>query len=462
MGYDRSYLSKIENGQERPTHDFAARAEQVLKAGGALTRAWREGQQRRRGPASPPRVQHLDQHDPAASLVVEHDEASLTYDGRLYKAKQRRWLYNGGTDPVAQYLIRISVDRHPGSPERSNQLYRENPLTWMDLDLHAFHAGRDPMTWSVRHDRDAFKELWLLFENEQGRFPLYPGDSTMIEYSYYVSDEKWGNWFQRTVRLPTRRLSVQLDFPADLDAAVWDTETTMSAAGFPLRTAITRTKEGNRRLFCWSTEDPPLHARYRLEWTFRARDDAPDEGMPSTASETMSAIGIVQQGDPVLTQVTRPFDLPTEAEDARRVVAELQSTVQRVAAAHPFSKGVGLAAPQVGIDRAVAVVRTPNGESITLLNPRIIESSVENDEQYEGCLSFFDVRGMVPRPLEIGVEHQHVDGQRCIMSFQRGVARLVAHEIDHLNGMLYTDRMRSGVEPIPITEYHGTGRTWQY
>jgi peptide deformylase len=46
--------------------------------------------------------------------------------------------------------------------------------------------------------------------------------------------------------------------------------------------------------------------------------------------------------------------------------------------------------------------------------------------------------------------------------FERGLARLVMHEIDHLNGMLYRDRMRPDVDPIPVSEYRGTGRSWRY
>jgi peptide deformylase len=97
-----------------------------------------------------------------------------------------------------------------------------------------------------------------------------------------------------------------------------------------------------------------------------------------------------------------------------------------------------------------------------LLNPRVIGESPQTDEQYEGCMSFFDVRGEVPRPLMIEVEHQTLDGSRQITVFERGHARLVAHEIDHLNGIMYRDRMRPGVEPIPVSEYKGTGRTWRY
>jgi peptide deformylase len=92
----------------------------------------------------------------------------------------------------------------------------------------------------------------------------------------------------------------------------------------------------------------------------------------------------------------------------------------------------------------------------------VIEETPDTDEQYEGCLSFFRVRGQVPRPLVLHVEHQDISGQRAITVFERGVARLVAHEIDHLNGVLYTDRMRPGVEPIPVAEYRQGGQQWTY
>jgi peptide deformylase len=239
----------------------------------------------------------------------------------------------------------------------------------------------------------------------------------------------------------------------------------MTAEAFPFRTAIQRDDAGDRRVFSWSTEEPPLHARFRLEWKFRARanhEEAGSEMATLSASEKMQRIGVIQEGDPILSRPARVFSLPEEAEDARRVVAELGSAAERADAIHVFSKGMGVAAPQIGIDRSAAIVRTPDGETITLLNPRIIEESAQVDEQYEGCWSFFDVRGMVPRPLSITVEHQDIDGQQRITIFERGVARLVAHEIDHLEGKLYRVRMRPGVEPIPVAEYRGTGRGWQY
>jgi peptide deformylase len=149
----------------------------------------------------------------------------------------------------------------------------------------------------------------------------------------------------------------------------------------------------------------------------------------------MKALGIVQDGDPVLRRTARSFALPSEAEDARRGISELQSTIYRVTKAHTFSKGMGIAAPQIGIERAAAIVRPPDSD---------------------------DVITLVPRPLVIHVEHQDITGDRRITIFDRGIARLVAHEVDHLHGILCRDHLRRGVQPVPVEQYRGTGTSWHY
>jgi peptide deformylase len=124
---------------------------------------------------------------------------------------------------------------------------------------------------------------------------------------------------------------------------------------------------------------------------------------------------------------------------------------------------MGLAAPQIGIGRAAAVVQPPaDAPAIILLNPRITDRSDDTDEQYEGCLSFFDVRGLVPRPLKITVQTTALTGETVTTVYERGLARLIHHEIDHLDGLLYTARMRTGLDPIPVEVYQQTGRTWVY
>ncbi|MFH7338561.1 peptide deformylase [Streptomyces sp. KHY 26] len=181
-------------------------------------------------------------------------------------------------------------------------------------------------------------------------------------------------------------------------------------------------------------------------------------------SEQMRDLGVVQRGAPVLAEPARPFDLPAERQAAEQAVERLFSAMERIGQVHPFAKGRGLAAPQIAIGRAAAVVQPPGSEipPIVLLNPRITDSSIDEDEQYEGCLSYFDVRGLVPRPLRITVETTTLEGQTVTTVYERGLARLIHHEIDHLDGLLYTARMRAGVDPIPVEEYRQTGRAWAY
>jgi hypothetical protein len=85
-----------------------------------------------------------------------------------------------------------------------------------------------------------------------------------------VSDEKWGPWFQRAVRLPTRRLSVRLSFPTRLQPVVWGTETSPMVGQVPLRRPLQCAEVGEQTVIDWTTERPPLNARYRFEWKFRA------------------------------------------------------------------------------------------------------------------------------------------------------------------------------------------------
>ncbi|MGA4933140.1 peptide deformylase [Streptomyces incarnatus] len=180
-------------------------------------------------------------------------------------------------------------------------------------------------------------------------------------------------------------------------------------------------------------------------------------------SQRMRDLGVVQQGAGILAEPARAFDLPAERDAAEGIVDELFAAIERIGQVHPFAKGMGIAAPQIGIARAAAVVMpADDAPAVVLLNPRIADRSEETDEQYEGCLSFFDVRGLVPRPLKITVEANTLTGETTTTVYERGLARLIHHEIDHLDGLLYTARMRAGVEPIPVEEYRQTGRAWAY
>lgn len=247
MGFDPSYVSHVEGRRHKPTEDFARRAEAVLGAGGAIWQRFQEYDELRHARGA----MHRDPPVPAqwlppgTGLVVEREVAELAYIGGGYRCRVSRSLYNAGVEAVTRYLVKIAVDRYPNDPPGSNRHHREHPLTFDDMDVHAVAGEGDaaePMQWRVKLDRDAAKEIWLLFANDRGQFPLYPGERTTIEYAYTVGEEKWGQWFQRAVRLPTRSLTVRLNFPEHFEPQVWGVEVSLNAE-VPVRSPLERRNE---------------------------------------------------------------------------------------------------------------------------------------------------------------------------------------------------------------------------
>ena len=217
---------------------------------------------------------------------------------------------------------------------------------------------------------------------------------TWVSYQYTVPVRKWGPWWTRAIRLPTRRLSMTLVFPARLRPAVWGNETSMTAEASPFHTPFARQERDDEVVFSWSAEDPPLHARYRAEWKFRNPDEEKPPMHARSPAARMRSLDIVQEGDPILGEVARPFDLPAEAEDARRVVGQLASA--RMGAGEAYSTlnmGAGY----------VVIVRADDADE-TL---RIARSA-----GYEGLVAGEVVAGrraLAIRPL--GVEYSDDDFQ---------------------------------------------------
>ncbi len=102
-------------------------------------------------------------------------------------------------------------------------------------------------------------------------------------------------------------------------------------------------------------------------------------------------------------------------------------------------EGVGLAAPQVGILKRVVVIDIGDG-IIKLINPEIIEAKGEIID-IEGCLSVPGKSGKVSRPKRVKVKYMDVDGKDKIIEGTGLLARALCHEIDHLNGILYIDKL---------------------
>lgn len=101
--------------------------------------------------------------------------------------------------------------------------------------------------------------------------------------------------------------------------------------------------------------------------------------------------------------------------------------------------GVGLAAPQVGVLRRVAIVEYED-KYYELINPKIIKCSGETVEE-EGCLSVIGIRGKVKRPQTIKVTYLDRNGKRRKIEISDILARIFCHEIDHLDGVLFVDKM---------------------
>ena len=108
--------------------------------------------------------------------------------------------------------------------------------------------------------------------------------------------------------------------------------------------------------------------------------------------------------------------------------------------------GVGLAAPQIGIKKRVAIVSIDDDmETIELINPVVIKTSGEQTGA-EGCLSFPRIYGEVTRPNYVKVKAQNRKGREFIIEAEEFLARAVLHEIDHLNGILFTSKVTRYLE----------------
>ena len=142
-------------------------------------------------------------------------------------------------------------------------------------------------------------------------------------------------------------------------------------------------------------------------------------------------------GDPVLQTKARAVEKTTE--QTRALVEDLFETMEA-------AKGVGLAANQVGVLERVLVLRIPGAKEedppirIAMLNPEILSSSGEQTGE-EGCLSFPGLYFDVKRALRINVRAQDLEGRTVESEAQGYLARAIQHEVDHLNGILYIDRI---------------------
>ena len=172
----------------------------------------------------------------------------------------------------------------------------------------------------------------------------------------------------------------------------------------------------------------------------------------------MSILKVAHMGHPVLRAKAGPVPAAEIRSPAiQQLIDDMFETMHEYA-------GIGLAAPQVhvGLRLFVAGVRqAPDGELnddaempyLTVINPEITVVGPDVEDGWEGCLSIPDVRGLVPRAKEISVRALDRHGKRMTLAARGLPARVIQHETDHLDGVLFFDRMPSLVSLTFMDEY---------
>jgi peptide deformylase len=163
---------------------------------------------------------------------------------------------------------------------------------------------------------------------------------------------------------------------------------------------------------------------------------------------------IAELGHPVLRQ--------RASEVGKIIDAELQTFIDDLIETCIDSNGVGIAAPQVYIsDRIFIIYSRPNVRypsasemgPVALINPEITSFSGEKVKDWEGCLSIPGIRGLVSRHKTISVKYQTTAGKEVENEFSDFTARIFQHELDHLDGIVFLDRIDSSRDLVTEKEY---------
>ena len=165
-------------------------------------------------------------------------------------------------------------------------------------------------------------------------------------------------------------------------------------------------------------------------------------------------LNIAQLGNPILRNIAQPI--------AQIDGGQIQTLIDNLIATLTPANGVGMAAPQVAESQRLIIVASrptlrypsaPVMEPTAMINPHMCDRSKEVEKGWEGCLSIPGIRGLVPRYQTIEVEYTDRHGKRQKQELTGFVARIFQHELDHLDGILFIDRVETTRELMTEAEY---------
>jgi peptide deformylase len=132
---------------------------------------------------------------------------------------------------------------------------------------------------------------------------------------------------------------------------------------------------------------------------------------------------------------------------------EIQTLIEQMFETMYANKGIGLAAVQVGKLVRLFITHTPNDAPRVFINPEVVETSVEQGTYEEGCLSIPEVNADVIRPAQVKVQAWNLKGRPFSMDAEDLLARVIQHELDHLNGVLFIDRLNPKKRDRLVKQY---------
>ncbi len=146
----------------------------------------------------------------------------------------------------------------------------------------------------------------------------------------------------------------------------------------------------------------------------------------------MNKLKIRTRGDLILTKKAKKITTPLDQ--------KIKELAKNMVKAMDEENGIGLAAPQIGVSQRIIVIKSKDG-SLVLVNPRIKKKSLRTNCAEEGCLSVPGIFGIVRRHNSVTVESINLDNKSLKFKAKGLMARVIQHEIDHLNGILFIDKI---------------------